>query len=83
MKIETAEKSLRVPQTLIVQDHSLPFGEEIVDSEGKPAFQVMVQRIKLRGNIELSRETISTDEFEGADRIVRVGTLKESGQTGK
>ena len=83
VKIETAEKSLRVPQTLIVQDHSLPFGEEIVDSEGKPAFQVMVQRIKLRGNIELSRETISTDEFEGADRIVRVGTLKDSGTSGK
>jgi vancomycin resistance protein YoaR len=83
VKIETSEKSLRGPQTLIVQDHSLPFGEEVVDSKGKPAFQVMVQRIKQRGNIELSRETISTDEFEGADRIVRVGTLKESGQIGK
>ena len=83
VRIETAEKSLRVPQTLIVQDHSLAFGDEVVDSEGKPAFQVMVQRIKQRGNAEISRETISTDEFEGADRVVRVGTLKDSGPSGK
>lgn len=83
VKIETAEKSLRVPQTLIIQDHSLAFGEEVVDSEGKPAYQVMVQRIKQRGNVEISRETISTDEFEGANRVVRVGTLKDSGPSGK
>ncbi len=83
VRIETVEKQVRTPHTLIVQDPLLPVGDEIVDDEGKPAFAITVQRVKLQGEKELSRETISTDEFEGSNRIVRVGTRKDSDSSSK
>ena len=83
VRIETVEKEVRVPHTLIVQDSSLAVGDEIVDDEGKPSFTVTVQRIKQLGEAELGRETISTDEFDGANRVVRVGTRKDSDSSGK
>ncbi len=82
IRIEATEKSVRGQQTLIVQDSSLSLGKEIVDSEGSPGFIVTVQRIRLKGKQEISRETISTDEFDGQDRIVRVGTFIED-ETGR
>jgi len=78
--IESTEKTVRVPQTIIRQDPTLPFGQEIVESAGYNGFVVTVQRIRLQGLKEISREKISTDEFDGSDRIVRVGTLTTSGK---
>lgn len=83
VRIETVEKEVRAPHTLIVQDPSRPVGDEIIDDEGKPSFAVTVQRVKLQGDRETSRETISTDEFDGAIRVVRVGTRKETNESGK
>lgn len=83
VKIETVEKQVRSPQTLIVQDPLLSVGDEVVDDEGKPSFSVTVQRVKLHGEKELSRETISSDEFEGTNRVVRVGTHKDTDASGK
>ena len=83
MRIETVEKVARAPHTVIVQDPLLPVGNEVVDEEGTPAFTVTVQRVKVQGAKELSRETISTDEFEGANRVVRIGTRKDSAASGK
>ena len=74
VRIESAEKTMQVAKTIVKQDPLLPQGEEIVESAGRNGFIVTVQRIKLQGNKEISREKISTDEFEGSDRIVRVGT---------
>ena len=72
--IEATQKIVHVPQTLMIQDATLPLGQEIVESPGYNGFTVTVQRIRLQGQKEISREMISTDEFDGADRIVRVGT---------
>ena len=83
VRMETVEKVSRAPHTLIVQDPLLPVGIEVVDEEGTAAFTVTVQRVKMQGDKELSRETISTDEFEGANRVVRIGTRKDSAASGK
>jgi vancomycin resistance protein YoaR len=79
IRIETAEKTVQIAKTIVKQDPMLPLGEEIVDSAGRNGFIVTVQRIRLQGNKEISREKISTDEFEGSDRIVRVGTKTAAG----
>ena len=83
VRMETVEKVSRAPHTLIVQDPLLPVGIEVVDEEGTAAFTVTVQRVKMQVDKELSRETISTDEFEGANRVVRIGTRKDSAASGK
>ena len=83
VRIETVEKQVRTPQTLIVQDPLLPVGDEVVDDEGKHSLSVTVQRVKLQCEKELSRETISSDEFEGTNRVVRVGTHKDTDASGK
>lgn len=79
VQIEATEKSLPAQRTLIVQDSSLPLGQELVETDGRPGFVVTVQRIRMDGTREISRETISTDEFEGIDRVVRVGTRFDDG----
>lgn len=81
--IEATEKTMHVPQTITVQDPTLPLGVEVVDSEGRNAFVVTVHRIKKQGAREISREKISTDEFDGVNRVVRVGTRTSVGQAGK
>ena len=63
-------------QTIVKQDPTLPLGQEVVESPGSNGFNVTVYRVKLLGNREISREKISTDEFAGSDRIVRVGTRR-------
>lgn len=83
VRIETTEKTVRVPQTVILQDPSLPLGEEIVESTGRTGFIVTVHRIRLQGEKELGREKISSDEFEGVDRIVRVGSRTVAGEVPK
>ena len=77
--IEATQKIVHVPQTLMIQDATLPLGQEIVESTGYNGFTVTVQRIRLQGQKEISREMISTDDFEGSDRIVRVGTYAVTG----
>ena len=79
IRIETAEKTVQIAKTIVKQDPMLLHGEEIVDSAGRNGFIVTVKRIRLQGNKEISRENISTDEFEGSDRIVRVGTKTAAG----
>lgn len=79
VRIEVAEKTVQVAKTIVKQDPTLPLGQEVVESPGRNGFIVTVQRIRLRGNKEISRENISTDEFEGTDRIVRVGTRSIAG----
>jgi vancomycin resistance protein YoaR len=81
--IESTEKTVHVPQTIMKQDPTLPLGMEVVESEGRNSFVVTVQRIKKQGAREISREKISTDEFDGENRIVRVGTRTTGGQAGK
>lgn len=79
VRIESTEKTVQIAKTIMKQDPMLPLGEEIVESAGRNGFIVTVQRIRLQGNKEISREKISTDEFEGSDRIVRVGTKTAAG----
>lgn len=74
VRIESAERTVHISQTIIKQDPSLPLGQEIVESPGSNGFDVTVYRVKYAGSRELSREKISVDEFAGSDRIVRVGT---------
>ncbi len=81
--LESTEKTVRIPRTIMQLDPTLPQGEEIVDSAGRNGFVVKVYRIRLEGFKEISREEISTDEFEGADRVVRVGTLNLTGGVAK
>ncbi|MHC1760215.1 MAG: VanW family protein [Negativicutes bacterium] len=83
VRIETTEKTVRVPQTIILQDPSLPLGEEVVESMGRTGFVVAVHRIRLQGEKELGREKISEDEFEGVDRILRVGARTVAGEVPK
>lgn len=78
--IESTEKTVQLPHTIMLQDPKLPLGQEIVESEGRNGFVVTVQRILMQGQKEISREKISTDEFDGTDRIVRVGTITAGGK---
>jgi vancomycin resistance protein YoaR len=79
VRIETTEKMVRFPQTIMLQDPMLPLGEEVIESAGRNGFVVTVHRIRLQGGKEISREKISTDEFEGSDRLVHIGTLTAAG----
>ena len=81
--IESTEKAVQLPHTIMLQDPKLPLGQEIVESEGRNGFVVTVQRIHMQGQKEIGREKISTDEFDGTNRIVRVGTLTTGGKTVK
>ncbi len=83
VRIETTEKTVHVPQTIILQDPGLPVGEEVVESIGRTGFVVTVQRIRLQGEKEIGREKISSDEFEGIDRVVRVGARNVVGEVPK
>ena len=83
VRIDSAEKTVQVAKTVVKQDPTLPLGQEVVESAGRNGFVVTVQRIRLHGNKEINREKISTDEFEGSDRIVRVGTRSAAGTTPK
>lgn len=83
VRIETTDKTVHVPQTIILQDPSLPVGEEVVESIGRTGFVVTVHRIRLQGEKELGREKISSDEFEGFDRVVRVGARTVAGEVPK
>ena len=83
VRIETTEKTVHVPQTIILQDPSLPLGEEVVESMGRTGFVVEVHRIRLQGEKELGREKISEDEFEGVDRVLRIGARKVAGEVPK
>ena len=83
VRIETTEKTVHVPQTIILQDPGLPLGEEVVESIGRTGFVVTVHRIRLQGEKEIGREKISSDEFEGIDRVVRVGARKVVGEVPK
>ena len=83
VRIESAERTVKVSQTIIKQDSALPLGQEVVESPGSNGFEVTVYRVKNLGMRELSREKISFDEFPGSDRIVRVGTQTISGQLPK
>ena len=76
VRIESAERTVHVMQTIVKQDSTLPLGQEVVESPGSNGFNVTVYRVKLLGNREISREKISTDEFAGSDRVVRVGTRR-------
>ena len=78
--IESTEKAVQLPHTIVLQDPKLLLGQEIVESEGRNGFVVTVQRIHLQGQKEIRREKISTDEFDGTDRVVRVGTLTTGGK---
>ncbi len=78
--IESTEKTVQLPHTIMLQDPKLLLGQEIVESEGRNGFVVTVQRIHMQGQKEIKREKISTDEFDGTDRIVRVGTLTTGGK---
>lgn len=81
--IETVEKAVQIPHTIVLQDPLLPLGQEVVESSGRNGFIVTVQRVKMQGQKEIGREDISTDEFEGEDRVVRVGTGTIGGKTVK
>ena len=83
VRIETAERTVRISQTLIKQDPTLPLGQEVVESRGSNGFDVTVYRIKSVGMREISREKISADEFAGSDRVVRVGTMTSGGKATK
>lgn len=74
VRVESAERTIRVAETFIKQDPALPFGHEVVDAPGSNGYDVTVYRIKSIGLREISREKISFDEFPGTDRVVRVGT---------
>ena len=78
--IESTEKTVQLPHTIMLQDPKLPLGQEIVESEGRNGFVVTIQRILMQGQKEIGREKISTDEFDGTDRIVRVGTITADGK---
>jgi len=75
IRVESVEKAVKVPQTIVLQDPMLQLGHEVLESEGRNGFTVTVERVRLQGQREVGREKISTDEFDGEDRIVRVGTL--------
>lgn len=77
--LESAGKKVPVPSTLILQDPTLPLGEERIESPGRNGFVVVVQRVRLQGPKEISRETISSDEYEGTARVVRIGTFTADG----
>lgn len=79
VRIETTEKMVRFPQTIMLQDPMLSLGEEVIESAGRNGFVVTVHRIRLQGGKEISREKISTDEFAGSDRLVRIGTITAPG----
>ena len=83
VRIESSERTVRVSQTLIKQDPTLPLGQEVVESQGSNGFDVTVYRIKHVGMREISREKISVDEFTGSDRVVRVGTQTAGGKMAK
>ena len=83
VRIESMERTVHVAQTIVKQDPTLPLGQEVIESYGSNGFDVTVYKVKLQGMRELSREKISTDEFAGSDRIVRVGTLVTGGKAGK
>jgi len=83
VRLVSEERTLYVAQTVIKQDPALPLGQEIVESSGSNGFDVTVYRVKLQGPREISREKISTDEFAGSDRVVRVGSLTIGGRAAK
>ncbi len=80
IRVEVTEKQVQTPRTVVLQDPSLPLGSEWVEHEGKPGFTVTVHRIISQKNQDVRREMISTDEFEGSPRILRVGS-RQPGQT--
>ncbi len=83
IRIESVEKIVHVPKTIMLQDPQLPLGQEVVESAGRHGFVVTVKRIRLHGTREINRENISTDDFDGSDRIVRVGTYVAPGTVKK
>lgn len=74
IRVEASEKQVQTQKTVVRQDPLLDVGQEWVENEGSPGFIVTVQRIHLNKNQEVSRETISTDEFESTPRVIRVGS---------
>ena len=71
--IETASKSLGY-NTIIKQDNSLALGKKIIQSSGQEGFDVQTYRVKTINGQEISRENLSSDEFQPDDRIIRIGT---------
>ena len=70
--IETSAKTLAY-ETIIKQDNSLPVGKEIVQSAGQRGFEVVTYRVKSTNGKEISRETLSSDEFKPENRVIRIG----------
>lgn len=73
IKIETESKPINY-KTVVKQDNSLPIGNEIIDSAGQKGFAVETYRVKSLNGKELSRENLSSDEFQPEDRVIRIGT---------
>lgn len=66
-------KTVIEPSTIMKQDMSLPFGKEVVESEGAKGFQTNVYRVVYQNGLEVKREFISHDEYPPDDRIIRLG----------
>ena len=65
---------IRMPvSTITRKDPSLPAGQRVLVSAGKPGIKVTVTRIIGEG-AEAVRETLSNDRYLGEPAVVRVGT---------
>lgn len=72
--IETVDKKIVEPNTIVKQDANLEYGKQIIESHGQKGFVVSTYRVKKVGGKEIQREYLFTDEFLPEDRVVRIGT---------
>lgn len=73
VQIETKEVNLVKPAEQRVRDYSMKKGEEKVENEGIPGYEVKTLKIVSVGGTENYRSVISTDMYSSLPRIVRVG----------
>jgi len=67
---------LKVVESAVIvkQDPQLPLGVEVQEKTGSQGFQIMVERIGALNGVETYRETVSVDEYQPEDRVLRIGT---------
>lgn len=62
------------PEVKIVEDNTLPQGQEISEGGGMTGYRARSYQITYENGVEINREPVATDTYARVDTIVRKGT---------
>ena len=74
IRIKTVVRKTTAPRTRFIYDDGLPHNVREVDVTGEPGYVVTSYRLTYENGVVVKRETLSTDEYQPRDWVIRVGT---------